>query len=66
MAKYKVNVSSYDIDETDESFDQIPLTLLINVEDNITDVEEIEEILSDEISNETGYCHNGFTYEKAD
>ena len=63
MTKYKVNVIGYDFDEGDENEGQIPTNLVIEVPDDI-EVDEIENFISDEISNQTGYCHHGFTYEK--
>jgi hypothetical protein len=35
--------------------------LIIDVPVDIIDEDEIEEYISDEISNITGYCHKGFT-----
>lgn len=59
MAKYLVNGISYDTDGEDVD---LPKTLEIELSDTITDEDEIESKLSDEISNITGYCHFGFTY----
>ena len=59
MAKYLVNSILYDTDGEDVD---LPKTLEIELSDTITDEEEIESNLSDEISNITGYCHFGFTY----
>lgn len=56
MRKAKVMVESYD-DAEDLS---LPKELVITVPD---DEEDIEEFLCDEISNITGFCHNGFTWE---
>ena len=60
MIKYKVTVSSYDTDGEDID---LPKELEICVPEDISDVVDIENNLSDEISNITGFCHNGFTYE---
>ena len=59
MAKYLVNGISYDTDGEDVD---LPKTLEIELSDTITNEDEIESKLSDEISNITGYCHFGFTY----
>ena len=61
MKNYTVTVSEYD---TDGEVENLPLTLSILVPDDITDTEDIEEYLSDEISNLTGFCHKGFSYEE--
>jgi hypothetical protein len=59
MSKFIVHVPKYD---TDGISVKLPKNLEIEVSDDITNIDEIEEILSDEISNITGYCHYGFTY----
>ena len=60
MAKYTV----YDIEyDTDGAKVDLPKRLEIEVPDDVTDREEIEETLSDEISNITGFCHFGFLIE---
>ena len=60
MKNYIVCVSEYD---TDGISVPLPKELEIEVPDNMTDVEEIEDFISDEISSMTGYCHKGFSYE---
>ena len=56
--KYQVSNIKFDTDgiETD-----LATNMIIEVDDEITDKDEIEEFISDEISNQTGYCHFGFT-----
>jgi hypothetical protein len=56
--KYQVSDIKFDTDgiETD-----LATNMIIEVDDEITDKDEIEEFISDEISNQTGYCHFGFT-----
>jgi hypothetical protein len=56
--KYQVSNIKFDTDgiETD-----LATNMVIEVDDEITDKDEIEEFISDEISNQTGYCHFGFT-----
>jgi hypothetical protein len=60
MVNYKVFVNGYDTDG--ESID-LPNVLNIEVPNEMDDIEEIEDFISDEISNKTGFCHYGFTYE---
>jgi hypothetical protein len=57
MAKYVVYNIKYD---TDGVKVKLPKKLEIDVPDDITEQEDIEQILSDEISNITGFCHFGF------
>jgi hypothetical protein len=58
MAK-KIIVTDIEYD-TDGLKVKLPKTLVIEIPDVLTDKEEIEEFISDEISNETGFCHLGF------
>ncbi len=58
MTKYKVENIKYDTDGEDI---ELPEVLEITIDDSITDQEDIEQILSDEISNITGFCHFGFS-----
>lgn len=51
---YRVSNIKYDSDSKN-----LPRELLINVKYG----EDVEETLSDEISNITGFCHFGFSYE---
>lgn len=54
---YKVTDIKYDTDGEDIS---LPEELEINVPSDL-DGYEVEEFISDEISNITGFCHKGFT-----
>jgi hypothetical protein len=56
--KYTVSNIKYDTDGEDVD---LPETLEIEVPDDIQEPEEIDEFLSDEISNVTGFCHTGFS-----
>lgn len=56
MKKTAYNIS-YD---TDGEAVELPSELEIEVPDDLTEQEDIEDYLSDEISNVTGYCHKGF------
>lgn len=56
--KYEVSNIKYD---TDGEEVDLPKTLTITVPDDIVDEVEMEEYISDEISNITGFCHKGFT-----
>lgn len=55
---YKVTNIEYDTDGEDVS---LPKELDIEVPADLEDGYEIEEYISDEISNQTGFCHKGFT-----
>lgn len=56
--KYTVSNIKYDTDGEDV---QLPEELIINVPEDVTDPYEIDEFISDEISNLTGFCHKGFS-----
>jgi len=47
--------------DTDGAKVKLPKTLTITVPEDISDPDEVVEYISDEISNETGYCHMGFS-----
>lgn len=47
--------------DTDGAKVKLPKTLTITVPEDISDPDEVAEYISDEISNETGYCHMGFS-----
>lgn len=55
--KVKVKNIQYDTDGFEV---ELPSELLIKVPSEYTDVEDIDDFISDEISNITGYCHFGF------
>lgn len=55
---YKVTDIEYDTDGEDLG---LPAVLNIEVPTDLEDGHEIEEYISDEISNQTGFCHKGFT-----
>jgi hypothetical protein len=57
MRKYIVTNIEYD---TDGRKVVLPKELTIEVPDDVQD-DEIEEYIGDEISNQTGYCHCGFS-----
>jgi uncharacterized protein YdeI (YjbR/CyaY-like superfamily) len=51
----------YNIDyDTDGEAVELPTELEIEVPDDLTNKEDIDEYISDEISNITGFCHRGF------
>jgi hypothetical protein len=56
--KYTVTNIDYD---TDGEKINLPTELSIIVPDDITDGDEIDAYISDEISNITGFCHKGFS-----
>lgn len=55
-----VNVSYIDWD-TDEA--DLPQRLIVPIPDHIKDEDEIEDYVSEAISEDTGFCHKGFGYE---
>ena len=59
MAKHVVYNIKYD---TDGAKVKLPDRLEIELPDD-TDPEDVEQLLSDEISNITGFCHFGFLIE---
>ena len=61
--KYIVHNIEYDTD--DENID-LPKTFEIELNNDITDIEEIVEIISDKISDITGFCHKGFLIKELD
>lgn len=46
--------------DTDGEVLDLPKTLTITVPANV-EFDEVEEYISDEISNQTGFCHKGFS-----
>ena len=58
----KVVVSNIKYDTDGEKID-LPKTLTISIPSDIDEV-DVEEFISDEISNITGFCHFGFVIEK--
>lgn len=58
---YTVKNIKYDTDGEDIN---LPPELDIIVPDKITSIFDIDEYLSDKISDLTGFCHFGFTYDK--
>lgn len=59
--KYIVTNIDYDTDNVDVD---LPKELFIHVDSTGLDNNEIVEIISNEISNITGFCHFGFQSEK--
>jgi hypothetical protein len=49
--------------DTDGEVLDLPIQLEIEIPTEIIDQEDIEEFVSDEISNITGFCHFGFKIE---
>jgi hypothetical protein len=60
MAKYTVYNIKYD---TDGAKVDLPDSLEIQVDEDRLITEDLSDILSDEISNITGFCHFGFLIE---
>mgnify|MGYP000450318614 CR=1 FL=1 len=59
--KYLVYNIDYDMDEDNVDI-YLPQELEISIPD-VIDEFEIEGLISDKISNITGFCHNGFSYD---
>jgi len=61
VTEYVVSDIEYDTDG--ENYPTLPLELTITVHhcDDLVSYEEIEQYISDKISDETGFCHTGFT-----
>lgn len=55
--KYTITNIDYD---TDGEIIELPKKIIVDVPSDILD-EDIEDYLSDEISNITGFCHKGFS-----
>jgi len=53
-------VRDIEYDTDGEKVDDLPETLTITVPEDI-EADDVEQYLSDEISNQTGFCHYGFT-----
>lgn len=60
--KRKFVVKGIEYDTDGEEIDDLPETLTITVPEEI-EADNVEQYLSDEISNQTGFCHYGFTIE---
>lgn len=55
----------YDTDDTDDVPTTLPATVKCIIRDDAFETkEELETILSDSISDQTGFCHNGFKYKR--
>jgi len=60
VTKYEINDIEYDTDG--EDYPTLPLSLTVDVHHSeYSTPEEIDQYLSDQISVQTGFCHNGFT-----
>jgi hypothetical protein len=57
MPDFKISNIKYDTTEISD----LPLTLTVNLQDDLSS-EEIEQGLSEAISNKTGFCHKGFDF----
>lgn len=60
--KYRVEDIWWDTD-TDEEFDELPQVCEVDVDDDIA-IDDVEDYISDWLSNTYGYCHHGFNFEK--
>ena len=65
----KIVVTDIDWDVEDEENAEelrksLPKKMVVIVNDGLSD-DEIEDVVSDSITDETGWCHNGFNWKKA-
>ena len=63
MRQMKIEISDiqYEVDVAIATIQELPTELSIDVPHGTPD-EKIEEIVSDFISNKTGFCHTGFCW----
>jgi len=59
----KVTDIKWDTDGDKRVASELPKSLIIKVEDDLPE-SEIEDFLSDEISDQVGFCHFGFKWSK--
>jgi hypothetical protein len=59
--QYIASNIKFDTDGEDVLF---PDNIIVEVPDHITDKDEIEEVISEFLTDSTGFCHDGFTYTK--
>jgi len=60
--KYRVFNIKWDIDDGEAS---TPAEMFVDVPAEEMAADDIEQYLTDEISNITGWCHNGYEFEPA-
>lgn len=60
MTKFTVTNIKYDTDGQSAKKLGLPKEMEIEVPEDLTTYDEIENYISEEISNRTGYCHEGF------
>ena len=66
---YQITDIAYDLDDDnydDEPAPELPVTLTVSIPDHIAELCGIDELLSDYISETTGFCHNGFNFHQVD
>ena len=70
MRELKVKVTDIDWDTSDTNYDtedeielstELDIIVTENDVEDLTDLVEVDEFISDEISNIIGFCHNGYT-----
>lgn len=61
MKTFKITNIQFDADSSEE-FEGVPTELTIEVDTNQFETDmELEEFISDQISNKTGFCHTGYS-----
>ena len=58
---YKVSHIEWDIDNP-EDLDDLPKTVIVDVPEEVVAADEEEDYISDWLSDEYGFCHNGFLF----
>lgn len=68
MSKIRVYDIDWDTDDDEIIREELPEEILLNTEyldvENEEDIYELEDVISDYLSDEYGYCHKGFNFER--
>ena len=57
----RVIISNIDWDIDEDDSPNLPTSEVYDLDDD-TEEDEIEDLVSDKLSDDYGYCHNGFSY----
>jgi hypothetical protein len=71
IIEYRIHGIEYDFDKTDgitgpEDYPNLPKEMVYEFIVGTDSEDNLESLLSDYISDTTGFCHNGFKYERLD